>query len=71
MEIIIRKKQRYLITRTKRKKGGGIVRIDEDACLAIEQLCEDVGGNISISKLTSELIKQAAKEAVIMVKEAE
>lgn len=69
MQIEIKKKSKHLIARTDRKKGGGLVRIDEGACIALERLVESVGGNVSISKLTSELIKQAAKDVEIVFKE--
>ena len=68
MKVEIKRKSKFLINRTGGRKGGGIVRLDEEACQAIKDLIERTG-NVSVTTLTSELIKAAAKEAEIIFKD--
>lgn len=68
MKVEIKRKSKFLINRTGGRKGGGVVRLDEEACQAIEALIEKTG-NISVTTLTSELIKAAAKEAEIVLRD--
>ena len=65
MEIIIKtpKKKQY-ITRDNRK-GGGIIRIDEEACAVLEGILENLNAELSVRQLASLLIKEAANHAII------
>lgn len=69
MEIHLKRKPMHLIARSSRKYGGGVIRIDEGACRAIEKLCETAGASVSLLQLASELIKTAAKETTVIVED--
>lgn len=47
------------------RKNGGIIRIDTEACDILEGIINRLNSNISICKLASTLIKNAAENNVI------
>lgn len=72
MEIIlpIKPKKKARITRDK-EKGGGIIRIDEEACQLIEGILNKLKNETSVKQLASVLIKAAADNAIIKEVEEE
>ncbi|MFQ7652359.1 MAG: hypothetical protein ACLRK9_14635 [Roseburia hominis] len=71
MEIVIKtKKKKPRITRDK-GKGGGIIRIDDEACDILEGIADKLESEISIKELASTLIRSAANNAVIREEEEE
>ena len=71
MEIVIKtKKKKPRITRDK-GKGGGIIRIDDEACDILEGIADKLESEISIKELASTLISSAAHNAVIREEEDE
>ncbi|MBQ8662503.1 MAG: hypothetical protein IJ471_01460 [Eubacterium sp.] len=65
MEIIIKsQKKKPRITRDNRK-GGGIIRIDDEACDVLEGILDNLKTDISVRTLASLLIKEAANHAII------
>lgn len=73
MEIVIKskmKKKQY-ITRDTAHGGGGIIRIDEEACEILDGILDKLGAHISVKDLASTLIKAAADEAIIKQVEEE
>lgn len=71
MEIVIRsEKKKHHITRDKRK-GGGIIRIDSEACDVLEGILNNLNTDASVRYLASLLIKEAANNAIIKEEQAE
>lgn len=71
MEIVIKsEKKKHYITRDNRK-GGGIIRIDSEACDVLEGILDNLNTDISVRQLASLLIKEAANNAVIKEERAE
>lgn len=71
MEIVIKtKKKKPHIIRDK-GKGGGIIRIDDEACDILEGIADKLESEISIKELASTLIRSAANNAIIKEEEEE
>lgn len=71
MEIVIKtKKKKPRIARDK-GKGGGIIRIDDEACDILEGIADKLESKISIKELASTLIRSAANNAIIKEEEEE
>lgn len=61
--IYISSKKKPIITRS--RNGGGIIRLDEEACDIIEGTILELKGEISVKELASALIKHAANDNII------
>ena len=71
MERLIQtQKTTQLIARDK-AKGGGVIRIDEEACDILEGIAKKLEASVSIKELASSFIKAAADNAVIKEEEEE
>lgn len=69
MEIVIKsQKKKPRITRDERK-GGGIIRIDNEACDVLEGILGNLETDISVRQLASLLIREAANHAIIKEEE--
>lgn len=73
MEIIIEapKKKKQYITRDKKHGNGGVIRVDEETCDVLERIIKKLECQIDVKTLASALIKAAADNAIIKVKEEE
>ena len=69
MEIVIKSKPKKKITIT-RDKHSGIIRIDEESCVLLEDILNKLKHDVSVCQLASALIK-AAVENVIIKEETE
>lgn len=69
MEIVIKsQKKKPRITRDERR-GGGIIRIDNEACDVLEGILGNLETDISVRQLASLLIREAANHAIIKEEE--
>lgn len=69
IEITIRTKRRHFDGVTRDKRGDGIIRIDGEACLALEQVISQMEGETNTKDVASALIKAAVEHAIIKEEE--
>lgn len=63
MEIVIKSKKRKIsITRD---KHSGIIRVDEETCVILEDILNKMTNDVSVCQLASTLIKAAVENSVI------
>ena len=65
MEIVIKAKKKANLIKRDSKRGGGLIRIDEESCEVLERIANKLKSDISIKELASILIKAAADNAII------
>lgn len=71
MEIVIKtQKKKKHITRDA-ERGGGIIRIDDEACDVLEGILDKLNTKLSVRDLASLLIKEAANHAIIKEEDEE
>lgn len=63
MEIVIKAKKKHISRDAER--GGGIIRIDDEACDILEGILDKLNTKLSVRELASLLIKEAANHAII------
>ena len=61
--IYVNSKKKPIITRS--RNGGGIIRINAEACDILEGVIFELKGEISVKELASTLIKHAANDNII------
>lgn len=66
MKIVIKAKPKKRIAIT-RDKHSGIIRVDEEACLLMEDILNKTDADISVCQLASALIKAAVENGIIEV----
>ena len=64
MEIVLKTKPKKKITIT-RDKHSGIIRVDEEACILLEDILNKLEHDMSVCQLTSTLIKAAVENSII------
>ena len=70
MEIILKTKPKKKISIT-RDKHSGIIRIDEEACVLLEDILNKLEHDMSVCQLASTLIKAAIENSIIKEEEEE
>lgn len=70
MEIILKTKPKKKISIT-RDKHSGIIRIDEESCLLLEDILNKLEREMSVCQLASTLIKAAVENSIIKEEEEE
>lgn len=70
MEIVLKTKPKKKISIT-RDKHSGIIRIDEEACVLLEDILNNLEREISVCQLASTLIKAAIENSIIKEEEEE
>lgn len=70
MEIVLKTKPKKKISIT-RDKHSGIIRIDEEACVLLEDILNNLEREISVCQLASTLIKTAVENSIIKEEEEE
>lgn len=70
MEIVIKAKPKKKISIT-RDKHSGIIRVDEEACILMEDILNKADADISVCQLASTLIKAAIENGIIRVQREE
>lgn len=68
VEILIKSKPKKKISIT-RDKHSGIIRIDEEACILLEDILNNLEREISVCQLASTLIKTAVEHGIIKEEE--
>ena len=68
MEIVLKTKPKKKISIT-RDKHSGIIRIDEEACVLLEDILNNLEREISVCQLASTLIKAAIENSIIKEEE--
>lgn len=68
MEILIKSKPKKKISIT-RDKHSGIIRIDKEACILLEDILNNLEREISVCQLASTLIKTAVEHGIIKEEE--
>lgn len=68
MEILIKSKPKKKISIT-RDKHNGIIRIDEESCILLEDILNNLEREISVCQLASTLIKTAVEHGIIKEEE--
>lgn len=68
MEILIKSKPKKKISIT-RDKHSGIIRIDEESCILLEDILNNLEREISVCQLASTLIKTAVEHGIIKEEE--
>ena len=64
MEIVLKTKPKKKITIT-RDKHSGIIRVDEEACILLEDILNKLEHDMSVCQLASTLIKAAVENSII------
>ena len=70
MEIILKTKPKKKISIT-RDKHSGIIRIDEESCVLLEDILNNLEREMSVCQLASTLIKAAIENSIIKEDEEE
>lgn len=70
MEIILKTKPKKKISIT-RDKHSGIIRIDEETCVLLEDILNNLEREMSVCHLASTLIKAAIENSIIKEEEEE
>lgn len=70
MEIILKTKPKKKISIT-RDKHSGIIRIDEESCVLLEDILNNLEREMSVCQLASTLIKAAIENSIIKEEEEE
>lgn len=70
MEIILKTKPKKKISIT-RDKHSGIIRVDEEACVLLEDILNNLEREMSVCQLASTLIKAAIENSIIKEEEEE
>lgn len=68
MEIVLKTKPKKKITIT-RDKHSGIIRVDEEACVLLEDILNKLTHDMSVCQLASALIKAAVNNSIIREEE--
>lgn len=68
MEIVLKTKPKKKITIT-RDKHSGIIRVDEEACVLLEDILNKLTHDMSVCQLASTLIKAAVNNSIIREEE--
>ena len=68
MEIVLKTKPKKKITIT-RDKHSGIIRVDEEACVLLEDILNKLEHDMSVCQLASTLIKAAVNNSIIREEE--
>lgn len=68
MEIVLKTKPKKKITIT-RDKHSGIIRVDEEACILLEDILNKLEHDMSVCQLASTLIKAAVNNSIIREEE--
>ena len=68
MEIVIKSTSKKKVS-ISRDKHSGIIRIDEDACVLLEDVLNNLEHDISVCQLASTLIKEAINNSIIKEEE--
>lgn len=68
MEIILNTKPKKKISIT-RDKHSGIIRIDEESCVLLEDILNNLEREMSVCQLASTLIKAAIENSIIKEEE--
>lgn len=69
MAIILEANPRKTVRIKRSPKGGGVIRIDEECCEILEQFLDKLNGAYNVKELASALIKGAADDAIIKMRE--
>ena len=64
MEIVLKTKPKKKITIT-RDKHSGLIRVDEEACILLEDILNKLEHDMSVCQLASTLIKAAVENSII------
>lgn len=69
-KIVLKTKGKH-VAKIKRdcRNGGGIIRIDEEACGVLESILNQVSGETNIKDVASALIKAVAEQSIIIEEE--
>lgn len=70
MEIILKTRPKKKISIT-RDKHSGIIRIDEEACVLLEDILNNLNREMSVCQLASILIKAAVENSIIKEEDEE
>lgn len=70
MEIVIKTKPKKKVSIT-RDKHSGIIRIDEEACVLLEDILNNLDREVSVCQLASTLLKAAINNSIIREEEEE
>ena len=68
MEIVLKTKPKKKVTIT-RDKHSGIIRVDEEACILLEDILNKLEHDMSVCQLASTLIKAAVNNSIIREEE--
>lgn len=68
MEIVLKTKPKKKVTIT-RDKHSGIIRVDEEACILLEDILNKLEHDMSVCQLASALIKAAVNNSIIREEE--
>lgn len=68
MEIVIKTKPKKKVSIT-RDKHSGIIRIDEEACVLLEDIMNNLKHEVSVCQLASTLLKEAINNSIIKEEE--
>lgn len=64
MEIVLKTKKKHRIS-IARDRHSGIIRIDEESCLLLEDILNNLDDEMSVCCLASTLIKAAVNNSII------
>ena len=68
MEIVLKTKPKKKVTIT-RDKHSGIIRVDEESCILLEDILNKLEHDMSVCQLASTLIKAAVNNSIIREEE--
>ena len=68
MEIVLKTKPKKKVTIT-RDKHSGIIRVDEESCILLEDILNKLEHDMSVCQLASTLIKTAVNNSIIREEE--
>ena len=70
MEIVLKTKKKKKVS-ISRDKHSGIIRIDEEACVLLEDILNNLDSKVSACQLASTLLKAAINNSIIKEEEDE
>lgn len=68
MEIVLKTKKKKKVS-ISRDKHSGIIRIDEEACVLLEDILNNLRSDVSVCQLASTLLKEAINNSIIKEEE--
>lgn len=70
MEIVLKTKKKKKVS-ISRDKHSGIIRIDEESCVLLEDILNNLDSKVSVCQLASTLLKAAINNSIIKEEEDE